>query len=291
MQAELIHYTPATLGEGPVWDHRTQQLIWVDIEGCRLHLYDPVTETDRYFQLEQMVGVAVPTQDEGKLLLGLADGLAYFELESRKLTYISKVERELPQNRFNDGKCDGAGRFWAGTMGIQPPRQGAGNLYCLHPDLSLEKKVEGATISNGLAWTADGKTMYYVDTPTMKVVAYDFDLSNGNISNERTVIEIPDNMGMPDGMTIDENGHLWIALWGGFGVGCWDPASGKLLEKIEVAAPHTSSCTFGGPDLDYLFITTARSGLSGKQLGSSPLSGSLFGVKLEVKGREVDLFG
>lgn len=290
MTAKLILNAAATLAEGPVWDHRRQHLIWVDIEKSQVHLYDPASGADICHQLDLMVGAAVPMETEGKLLLALADGLAIFDLSQQRLSYIAQTERELPGNRFNDGKCDPAGRFWAGTMSYEQ-RPGAGALYCVYTDYSVRRKIRDVTISNGLAWTANAQTMYYIDSPTQQVMAYDYDPSTAEIGNPRVVIRIPPSLGTPDGMTIDREDKLWIALWGGFGVGRWDPLTGELLDMIRVNAPNATSCTFGGPDLDQLYITTARSGMSEEQLGRNPESGGLFLAKPGISGRPVDLFG
>lgn len=289
MTAKLILNARATLAEGPVWDHRRQQLIWVDIEQSQIHRYDPATKEDTVYQLDKMVGAAVPTQTEHQLLLALADGIALFDSGTQRLSYVDTTERDVPGNRFNDGKCDPAGRFWAGTMSLrQTPVAGA--LYCLFTDHSVHKKIDNVTISNGLAWTADAQTMYFVDSPTQQVMAYDYDPATGDIGNPRVVIRIPPKLGTPDGMTIDREDKLWIALWGGFGVGRWDPLSGELMEMVRVNAPQVTSCTFGGAELDELFITTARSGMSEEQLDKYPESGGLFNVRPGIAGRPVDLF-
>lgn len=289
MEATLILNAAATLAEGPAWDHRHQHLIWVDIEEKQVHIYNPTFDRDDCYQLDEMVGAAVPMKSEGRLLLALADGIAIYQLNDKSLTYIAQTERELPGNRFNDGKCDPEGRFWAGTMGLAV-ESGVGALYCLWPDFSVHTKVEKVTISNGLAWKSNGQTMYYIDSPTQQVIAYEYDPPRGSIGNPKAVIRIPPKLGTPDGMAIDQEDKLWIALWGGYGVGRWDPITGELLDMIRVNAPHVTSCTFGGPDLEDLYITTARSGLTTAQIEEHPQSGGIFLVKPGVRGRPVDFF-
>ena len=200
---------------------------------------------------------------------------------------IHDPEADKPENRFNDGKCDCSGRFWAGTMskkldsgyGDSGP---AGSVYCLEPDLRISRKIENVTISNGLGWSPDNGTLYYIDSPTKTVAAYDFDRRNGGISRKRVVVELPDGfVGMPDGMCVDAEGMLWIALWGGAGVTRWDPATGGLLQKLAVPALNVTSCVFGGTKLDELFITTARLGTDTQ---AYPLAGGLFRVKPGVTG-------
>lgn len=289
MEATLVLNAAATLAEGPAWDHRHQHLVWVDIENSRVHVYHPTTGQDEVYQLDQMVGAAVPMKTEGQLLLALADGLAVFDLAGDKLTYVAKTEREIPGNRFNDGKCDPSGRFWAGTMALDFA-PGAGSLYCLRPDYSVQTKVRNVTISNGLAWHSNGQTMYFIDSPTQQVLAYEYDPPSGAIGNPKVIIRIPPKLGTPDGMTIDAENKLWIALWGGYGVGHWDPKTGELLDMVKVNAPHVTSCAFGGPDLDDLYITTARSGLNAKQIRQHPESGGIFLAKPGVKGRAIAFF-
>ena len=216
-------------------------------------------------------------------MLALKNGFASFDLETEQLTLIADPETHLPGNRFNDGKCDAAGRLWAGTMGIEP-KSASGHLYSLHPDLTVHRHLDNLTISNGLAWSLDHQTMYFIDSPTQQVVAFDFNLEMGTLSNQRVVIEIPKEAGLPDGMTIDSDGKLWIALWGGSQVAQWDPVSGQCLRQIPVPASQVASCAFGGPNLDVLYITTARIGLSPTDLATQPQAGGLFKTQPGVRG-------
>jgi sugar lactone lactonase YvrE len=272
----------ATLGEGPSWDPSSQRLTWVDIEGCRLHRYSPPSGEDESTQLEQMIGVAV-VRRSGGYVLGLANGFHAYDPERGSLTALGDPEEDLPGNRFNDGKCDPAGRFWAGTMALSQ-EEGKGSLYCLHLDGTVEKKLDSVTISNGLDWSLDERTMYYIDTPTRRVTAFAYDRDSARIGNPRTVVRIPDGMGEPDGMTIDAEGMLWIALWGGSMVGRWNPADGELIARIDMPVSQPTSCAFGGPDLETLFITSARSGLSEDALESQPQAGGLFSCRPGVQG-------
>lgn len=201
------------------------------------------------------------------------------------MEYIEKVEEDISHTRFNDGKCDPAGRFWGGTMAVSEAKP-AGSLYCLNTDHKVKKMIDDVTVSNGLAWSPDHSTMYYIDTPTQKVVAYDYDLDTGNISNKRTVVTIPEAEGKPDGMTIDEKGRLWVAHWQGYQVSCHDPATGEKLIKIEVPVEKVTSCCFGGDNLDELYITTASTGLEKDDLEKQPYAGGLFKVKPGVKGEK-----
>lgn len=279
---ELVLDAQAQVGEGAIWHGPRQVLYWVDISAGYLHCHDPAANTHRKFNIGRMVGTVVPRRSGG-VILALDNGFASFDLDTETLTPIADPESHLPGNRFNDGKCDPAGRLWAGTMGLNPTTP-SGHLYCLHADLSVHHHLDTITISNGLAWSLDQQTMYFIDSPTQHVVAFDFDVAAGTLSNKRVVIEVPPAEGLPDGMTIDAQGKLWIALWGGHQVAQWDPVSGKRLRQILVPASQVASCAFGGPDLDVLYITTARIGLSEAALVNQPNAGGLFKIKPGVQG-------
>lgn len=262
------------LGEGPVWDGQQQGIFWVDILNGLIHCYHPLIEAYRRWSVPGMVGAISLCQD-GRLIAALQTGFAFVDLETGVVEPIVDPESHLPDNRFNDGKCDPAGRFWAGTISLSG-KTGAGNLYVLDSDLQFTRKLSGVSISNGLAWTPDARTMYYIDTPTQAVAAFDYDPATAEIANLRIVIEIPEKEGFPDGMTIDTDGKLWIAHWDGWQVARWDPLSGEKLSSIRLPAARITSCIFGGEKLQDLYITTAREGLSAKQLAEQPLAGSLF---------------
>jgi sugar lactone lactonase YvrE len=280
---ELVLDAKATLGEGPCWDAEKQILYWVDIKEKKVNLFNPATGENLEIQLKQNVGTIVP-RNEKEAALALEDGLYLLNLETEKLTLIEELESDIEANRFNDGKCDPAGRFWAGTMDKEGAA-GKGALYCLDADGKIEKKLGQLGISNGLAWSPDDQFMYFIDTPTGKISRFDYDIKTGAIENRTEIISIPEGAGAPDGMTIDEEGKLWIAHYGGAKVSRWDPHTGEQLMEIKVPARNVTSCTFGGKDLRDLYITTARDGLSEEQLKEYPMSGGLFRIKLEVKGR------
>jgi sugar lactone lactonase YvrE len=282
MLAELVLDAKATLGEGAIWHGREQRLYWVDITAGLLHAFTPADGSDRVFNVGQMVGAVVP-RARGGVMLALHHGFAAFDLESGKLTPWSDPESDLPRNRFNDGKCDRAGRFWAGTISLDRD-PGAASLYCLDSDGRVRTMVQGVTNSNGIAWSLDRTTMYYIDTPTRRVAAYDYDLASGQIGNSRTVITVPADAGKPDGMTVDAQGMLWIALWDGGGVSRWDPRTGARLDTVDVPARRVTSCAFGGPELDELYITTARIGLTEADLVHQPKAGGLFRARPGVAG-------
>jgi sugar lactone lactonase YvrE len=199
-----------------------------------------------------------------------------------KGTFLASVN-EPASNRFNDGKCDPAGRLLAGTMDMDE-KTASGNLYSLESGKQPRKLLDGVRISNGLAWSPDYKIFYHIDTPTRQVRAYDYDLETGKISKPRVVVEIPSGRGFPDGMTSDMEGRLWIALWGGSRVSKWNPLTGRLEAEIAVPAPHVTSCVFGGPQRDILYVTTARVGLAEAALAANPLSGGLFQIETQTTG-------
>lgn len=267
----------SSLGEGPVWDISKKLLYWVDILENEIHWFSPVQGTHHTHRLDQMVG-AIAFNSTGGLIAALENGFALVDIEKDCQKMIASPEVHLPDNRFNDGKCDPAGRFWAGTMSISG-EPGAGNLYVVEKDLSVSTKIENVSCSNGLAWSLDNKTFYFIDTPTRQVAAYDYDIKTGNITNRRIVINTPDKDGYPDGMTIDSEGMLWIAFFDGWKVARWNPYTGEMLLSVYLPVSKITSCTFGGETLADIYITSAKEGLSEMELKYQPLAGSLFVIE------------
>lgn len=281
MKAEPILQVPNTiLGEGPVWDYRNNQLYWVDIMNGLLHLYNPATHQNEAHAIGQYLGAAVPC-DNGDFILAMRHGFAFYNPLTKQLQNITDPESHLPLNRFNDGKCDPAGRLWAGTMMIDEPRTTAGNLYRIGNDQVIYQMLSDIYISNGLAWNAAANKMFYIDTMRYKIVSFDFDVASGMIENQEDIILTHGES--PDGMTIDENDNLWVAFWGEGKVVCFDSRNGKVVTQVEVPAECTTSCAFGGADLDTLYITSAAK--EGDELG-----GTLFAAYVGVKGRRADFF-
>ncbi|MGB5275497.1 MAG: SMP-30/gluconolactonase/LRE family protein [Flavobacteriaceae bacterium] len=286
--AELLFDAKATLGEGPVWDWKRQLLFWVDIEGKQLHCHHPENGKNTNWSFDEMVGAAVP-MNNGNLLMALESGMAEFDMESGKLTALGLLENSDPEMRFNDGKVSPNGHFWIGSMHKKfHPK--SGNLYRVHKNRHSAVLIPETAISNGMAWTSDRKTFYYIDSPTFQVMAFDFDASTDTLSNQRVAFTVPNDYGSPDGMCIDVENKLWIGHWGGNQVLRWDPDTGNVLECVRVEAPHVTSCCFGGKQLDSLYITTARSGLNKAQLKQFPLSGGLFVYRPKVAGTPIDYF-
>ena len=288
MEAKRLDLPVSALAEGPLWDHEAQTLYWIDIVGKRIHRYRTENGSSDSLELDQYIGAAVQ-HASGGLIAAMQHGFHRIDFESGRVEQLADPESDRPDNRFNDGKCDPAGRFWAGTMSLKG-ESGTGALYRLDRDGSVHKMADGISISNGLAWSADRRTMYYIDTPTQRVDAFDYDPDTGEIANRRTVIRIPEEDGSPDGMSIDAEGKLWIALWGGWQVGRWDPDTGEKLMSIRVPTAHVTSCAFGGPDFKQLYITTAREGLSAEELERQPGAGCLFTARVDVAGLPADKY-
>ena len=276
MRVELLYDAKAKLGEGPVWDSRTQTLYWLDI--INNHVY---ANADVIAELDEYIGCIAPRQ-RGGFVLTKRFSFWTFEPDSASSTFLASLTDEPANNRFNDGKCDPRGRFVAGTMDIHE-KDPTGSLFSFDGK-SITKLLSNITISNGMTWSPDGKVFYYIDTPTREVRAFDYDLDSGAIANSRTAVTIPDSLGWPDGMTSDAQGNLWIAMWGGSQVTKWNPNTGKLLEQIRVPVIQPSSCTFGGKGMNELFITSARKGLDDAALNKYPLSGGVFRVETNVEG-------
>ena len=288
MTPHVVSPGPFSLGEGCLWDHRLQRLYWIDINEKNLAWLDPCGSTT-IRDLPGMPGTVVLTSNPGQVALALDSGIVTYDTETAAIHRISPFP-ESALTRFNDGKCDSSGRFWVGTMSREGTL-GAGTLYCLTPGRSLETRVPGVTVSNGLCWSADDQTLYYIDSATREVHAFDFDPIAGSISGRRVVVAIPPDRGYPDGMTIDSQDRLWVAHWLGSCVACYDPITGETLEKIDLPTPRVTSCCFGGDDFRTLFITTAIGSADGgwTDLGEFPLSGAIFAVRLGVDGREANL--
>jgi sugar lactone lactonase YvrE len=263
------------LGEGPIWHEGT--LYWVDIEGMKVCMLAAGWQEHREIDVGERAGTVVPRRSGG-LVVALQHGFAFLDPATGALTRISDPEAHLPGNRFNDGKCDSAGRFWAGTMSLKEDR-GAGSLYALEPGGRVRKALGGVTISNGIAWSFDTRTMFYIDTPTGGIDQFDFDLGTGEISNRRRCIEMPRGIGHPDGMTMDAEENLWIGLWDGGAVARVSPATGAILALYRFPVSHVTACAFGGSKLEELYVTTARK-------DGEAQSGSLFRFKPGVTGLE-----
>jgi sugar lactone lactonase YvrE len=265
-----------------MWHHERKSCFWVDIENHLLFEYNWLNKSTNTWTFERKITLAVKGKDD-ELILGFQGGIGRFNMASEKLEWLLDLDKEREDIRCNDGTCDRSGRLWIGTLQMEF-KKGAGALYLVEKDLNVQKKISDVTISNGIAWSRDNSKMYFIDTPTQKVESYHYEEESGNIIYEKTAINIPKELGSPDGMTIDEEGMLWIGHYGGFGVYRWNPSTGELLEKISLPVPNVTSCSFAGEALDHLFITTARENLSAEELEKYPESGSVFCTRMPVKG-------
>ena len=285
---EVVLDARAELGEGPRWDPGEQRLLWVDIMAGRVHAFRPDKGACRNVGVGKPVGALAGARD-GSLVLAVADGFARLDFKSGATTMLAAVEADRPQNRMNDGACDPAGRFWAGTMALdESPGQGA--LYRLDPDLTVHTMVTSVTISNGIDWSLDGRRMYYVDSPTRRIDVFDLDGQSGGITNRRPFATIPAEAGIPDGLTVDADGFVWLALWGGAALRRYAP-DGTLERTVPLPVSHPTSCAFGGAALDELYVTSARRPLSVEERKREPEAGSLLRLRPGVKGRPANLFG
>ncbi|NUW31179.1 SMP-30/gluconolactonase/LRE family protein [Nonomuraea sp. SMC257] len=267
-EPEIVAVPPARLGEGPRWDERTGTLLWVDIPRGLVRRLDPSDGSHAVIGVGQPVGVAVP-RAAGGLALAVRDGFALLDepawdgAAADGLKVVAPVTAaERPGNRMNDGACDRVGRFFAGTK-AEDDTPGAGALYRLGPDRRAERVLDGVGISNGIAWSPDERLCYYVDTLTRRVDVFDYDPAVGRLAGRRTFAEI--TRGMPDGITVDARGHVWVALWDGGAVLRLRP-DGRLDLTVEIPVRNVTSCAFGGPGLTDLYVTTAWDGTAGGEL-------------------------
>lgn len=267
------------LCEGPRWNADEGLLYWVNIEGNAFYRCDPADPQPEKYDVRQPIGVLV-FRETGGLVVGLRDGLAFYDLNTRSFELVAQPEQGRRGARFNDGLVDCRGRFWAGTTSMQEDPGSA--LYCLDPDHSLYTLVQGAAISNGVDWSPDNRTMYYNDTPTHTTVAYDYDAETGTISRKRVFASTPG--ANPDGLTVDGEGFVWCAYFGGWKLVRYDP-DGKAEREVNLPASNVTCCVFGGPDLTDLYITTAWSGLSDTQRKAQPLAGDIFVLHTDIKGK------
>ena len=262
-----------TLGEGPVWDARDQSLYWVDIPEGRVHRLAADGSLSNW-DTGQPVGAVVP-RASGGLVVAVRDGFAALDPVSGALTMLAEVEMDQPGNRMNDGSCDRAGRFFAGTMAFDESPE-AGALYRLDPDLTVTTLLTGVGISNGIGWSPDEQLMYYIDSPAHQVDVLDYDAATGQIGGRRTFKVVGEDDVVPDGLTVDAEGGVWVALWEGYALLHLDKG-GELIETLDLPAARVTSCAFGGPDLDRLYITTAE--------GPGESGGALFVCEPGVTGQ------
>jgi len=270
-----------TLGESPLWDMQEQVLYWVDILGKRLHRLDPASGKVRHWDMPERIAT-VALREQGGLVVAFASGIAFYSLDSGQLDWIARPEAHLPSNRFNDGKVDRMGRFWAGTMDESGSHHTAG-LYRLDRDLSLHKMVDGIGISNCLVWSRENDRFWFTDTLDQQISVFDYDHASGNISNRQVFAQTTGTDYSPDGGTMDAEGYLWVAMWDGWKIVRFAP-DGRIDREIRLPVSKPTSCMFGGPDLRTLYVTSAVWDLTGEALAAQPLAGGLFAVDTGVSG-------
>jgi sugar lactone lactonase YvrE len=271
------------LGEGPLWNAEEQTLYWVDIESNCFYHYYPQTGKYERFDVGVMIGV-LASRAAGGLVMATKYGFAFWEAQSG-LRFIADPEAHKPNNRFNDGAVDCVGRFWAGTMCYpeEACQELEGSLYRLDPDLSLHTMETCVGVSNGIGWSPDNRLMYFTDSPLRMIYVYDFDAASSAIENRRPFIHTPDEKGAPDGLAVDSEGFIWSARWGGGKITRYDP-DGRVDREIRLPVQYPTSCAFGGPLLDELYITSAWTALSEEKRIQQPLAGDLFRLRVGVKG-------
>lgn len=282
VQAELEFKQSAILGECPVWDAQQNLLYWVDILSGNLFQYNPITKNRVVHDIGEHIG-SFALREKGGAVLALQSGFAFYSFESNQIERITNPESHYPNHRFNDGKCDPSGRFWAGTLSYQV-NENTGSLYTLNSNLKTVVRLKNLTISNGMAWDTRKKVFYFIDSPDRTIYKFDYNLQTGEIENRSEFFIFSSENALPDGMTIDAEGHLWVALFNGFKVVRIHSDSAQIIFEVSLPVPQVTSCTFGGSGLNELYITTAREHMSEKDIEENPLSGCLFKADVPFRG-------
>jgi len=270
------------LGEGSIWHPDDGALYWVDIDERKIFRFYPSTEKLESFDVSTRV-TALAMRASGGFITATDQGLAYWDAQTRELSFISDPEADKPSVRFNDGAVDRQGRFWAGSMNEVDFATPDGSLYRLDPDGSIHTMEVETTVSNGIGWSPDNATMYFTDSMRQVILAYDYDSATGAISNRRPFAQVSEEGVLPDGLTVDSEGFVWSAQWGGGNVTRYDP-NGAVDRVIRLPAQQITCPAFGGENLDELYITSAWTGLSQEEREKQPLAGALFRIKVGVKG-------
>jgi len=287
MNINTVWLGPNALGEGPMWHAQEQALYWIDIAKPSLHRLDPISSNYQQWPMPDFIGSVVPYA-KGGVVVTVGDSVLRVDTPSGKLTTIAKIPNWRDDLRMNDGKCDRQGRFWIGVanLDVENPK---GGLYRLDPDGTITQMEEKITISNGLGWSPDDKIFYYTDGLKYRIYQYDFDSANGRISNRRTFVQLDKTPIEPDGLTVDSEGGVWEAQWNSWKLFRYAPDGSTLLE-IELPVQRPTSCIFGGPNLDTLYVTSCSCAMGETDLLPAP-AGAVFSIDVGVKGLPEPAFG
>ena len=281
--------TVASLGEGAIWDYKNNRLLWIDITEGKVFIYTPSDGKNKEIGVGKTIGTIVP-YEKNKVVVALSDGIYELDLETEKLTFICSPENPvLEGNRYNDGKCDSQGRLWVGTMDMKEETGKAG-LYIVKGNGEYQQVLKNVIVSNGICWSLDGKKLYYHDSPLRTISVFDCDLNKNILSERKEVVKMPEDMGNPDGNTIDADGMVWVANWGGACVSKWNPNTGEMLQKIDVPAYNVASVAFGGENLEDLYITTTSIRMPEDKVSLYPDAGKLFVCQPGCKGIKANYF-
>ena len=272
---DVLGDVECALGEGPVWLSESSELVWVDIVAGRIHRSRPGTDAASVIEVPRMIGAVAPT-NAGNLVAATEAGFEEIGTSGVEGS-LNNLLATQPDIRMNDGKCDPAGRFVAGTTSLSGAT-GSAALYRLEDDGSATTILDGLSVSNGLAWSPDGSTLFHIDTPAQAITAWNYRPDASLDGEPMIVVDTAKYSGFPDGMTIDAEGNLWVAFWDGHAVRCFSPA-GQLLDEISAPVSRPTSCTFGGGDFRTLYITTARLGLEPEELARQPWAGRVLSCR------------
>ncbi len=277
-----------TIGESPVWSAAENALYWVDILGARIHRWEPATGAQRAWPVPAAIG-SIGLRASGGLVLAMRSGFHLMDLASGEIRFLHHPEPDLPTNRLNDGKVSPEGRFWAGTMDDRPVKEKRGHLYRLDPDHSCHRMASGVVVSNGLAWSPDGRTMYHSDSRGAAIYRYAYDSDAGTIGPRQLHVEMQPEWGRPDGAAVDAEGCYWSCGISAGRINRFAP-SGELIAYVDVPVSHPTMPCFGGSDLKTLFVTSLREGVPEDVLARNPLSGGVFALQPGIAGTAVGLY-
>jgi L-arabinonolactonase len=293
MKIELIDIIEVgnTLGEGVLYDPRTDQLWWTDIHSCLMYRYDWADKQVNCFETPERLCSFGFTDTPGKFIAAFESGFAFYQPEAGKVDWIARPFRNIDGLRFNDGRVDRQGRFWCGSMAEDglPETIAQSGLFYLHPDLTITNHIKGVEISNATCWNPDSKSFYFADTPSGNIRHYDFHAPSGELSNMRVFATTAKGT-FPDGAVTDAEGYVWNAQWAGSKVVRYAPdGTEDLIVDLPVSQPTCPA--FGGPDGDMLFVTTAQENMSPEKLAAEPHAGDVFVFKTETRGQDIAIFG